>query len=596
MKNRPFNVSLFSLLKNLKFSNMVDMVRGKAQIWLNDNIDPATRSEIEELLIPENEKELVEAFYKDLEFGTGGLRGIMGAGTNRMNIYTVGMATQGYTNYLKKNFSDKKQIKVAIAHDCRNNSRLYAETCANIFSANGFYVYLFEDLRPTPELSFAIRHYGCQGGVVITASHNPKEYNGFKAYWDDGGQLIGPHDTNVIDEVRKITSISQINFEGNKEHIEIIGETFDKIYIENIAKLSLSPDAIARNKDLKIVYTPIHGTGVKLVPATLKVFGFTNIYHIDEQDKTDGNFPTVVSPNPENAEALQMALDKAVEVDADIVMASDPDGDRVGVSIKDNNGKFVLLNGNQTGAVLIYYLLTKWKENGKLTGKEYIVKTIVTTELLADIANKLGVEYFDVLTGFKYIADIIKRNEGKKTFIGGGEESYGYLAGEFVRDKDAVMSCALIAETAAWAKDTGKSFFDLLVDIYLEFGFYKEQLMNLVRKGKEGAEEIAAIMAGLRKNPPIEISNSKVVMIKDYQNSTSKNMLSGEIEKIDLPVSNVLQFFLQDGSKISVRPSGTEPKIKFYVSVKAELKNKEDYEMVNKKLDGRISQILNHFD
>lgn len=575
---------------------MVDMVRGKAQIWLNDNIDPATRSEIEELLMPENEKELVEAFYKDLEFGTGGLRGIMGAGTNRMNIYTVGMATQGYTNYLKKNFSDKKQIKVAIAHDCRNNSRLYAETCANIFSANGFYVYLFEDLRPTPELSFAIRHYGCQGGVVITASHNPKEYNGFKAYWDDGGQLIGPHDTNVIDEVRKITSISQINFEGNKEHIEIIGETFDKIYIENIAKLSLSPDAIARNKDLKIVYTPIHGTGVKLVPATLKVFGFTNIYHIDEQDKTDGNFPTVVSPNPENAEALQMALDKAVEVDADIVMASDPDGDRVGVSIKDNNGKFVLLNGNQTGAVLIYYLLTKWKENGKLTGKEYIVKTIVTTELLADIANKLGVEYFDVLTGFKYIADIIKRNEGKKTFIGGGEESYGYLAGEFVRDKDAVMSCALIAETAAWAKDTGKSFFDLLVDIYLEFGFYKEQLMNLVRKGKEGAEEIAAIMAGLRKNPPIEISNSKVVMIKDYQNSTSKNMLSGEIEKIDLPVSNVLQFFLQDGSKISVRPSGTEPKIKFYVSVKAELKNKEDYEMVNKKLDGRISQILNHFD
>ena len=596
LNNRPFNVSLLTLLKNLKISDMADIIREKAQVWLNDKIDDATRSEIENMLKPENEKELVEAFYKDLEFGTGGLRGIMGAGTNRMNIYTIGMATQGYANYLKKNFTDKKQIKVAIAHDCRNNSRLYAETCANIFSANGFYVYLFEDLRPTPELSFAIRHYGCQGGVVITASHNPKEYNGFKAYWDDGGQLISPHDTAVIDEVRKITGISQINFEGNKKNIEIIGDAFDKIYIEKIAKLSLSPDAIERNKDLKIVYTPIHGTGVKLVPATLKKFGFTNIYHIEEQDKTDGNFPTVISPNPENAEALQMALDKAKTVDADIVMASDPDADRVGIAVKDKTGNFVLLNGNQTGAVLIYYLLKKWNENGKLTGKEYIVKTIVTSELLVDIANKLEVEYYDVLTGFKYIADIIKQNEGKKTFIGGGEESYGYLAGEFVRDKDAVMSCALIAETAAWAKDKGKSFFDILIDIYLEFGFYKEQLMNLVRKGKEGAEEIVAIMTGFRENPPKEISNSKVVMIKDYQNSISKNIVNGTIEKIDLPSSNVLQFFLEDGSKISVRPSGTEPKIKFYVSVKAKLSNKDDYEIVNKVLDKRISEILNYFD
>lgn len=575
---------------------MIDTIREKAQIWLNDNIDLDTRNEVENLLKPENEKELIEAFYKDLEFGTGGLRGIMGAGTNRMNIYTIGMATQGYSNYLKKNFPGKKQIKLAIAYDCRNNSRLYAETCANIFSANGFYVYLFDDLRPTPELSFAIRHFECQGGVVITASHNPKEYNGFKAYWDDGGQLISPHDNNVITEVRKITNISQINFEGNKENIELIGEEFDKIYIENIVKLSLSPDAIERNNNLKIVYTPIHGTGVKLVPETLKKFGFKNIYNIEEQDKTDGNFPTVISPNPENAEALQMALDKAKAIDAEIVMASDPDADRVGIALKDNTGKFVLLNGNQTGVVLIYYLIKKWQESGKLKGKEYIVKTIVTTELLVDIAKKFDVEYYDVLTGFKYIADIMKQNEGKKSFIGGGEESYGYLAGEFVRDKDAVMSCALIAEVAAWAKDNNKSIFDILIDIYLEFGFYKEQLMNLVRKGKEGAEEIVTIMTNLRENPPGEINSSKVILIKDYQQSTSKNMETGTIEKINLPTSNVLQFFLQDGSKISVRPSGTEPKIKFYVSVKAELDIRANYETVNKKLDDRIAEILNYFD
>ena len=574
---------------------MNEIVKNKAKIWLQENIDPEIREEVKNLLKPENEKELIEAFYKDLEFGTGGLRGIMGAGTNRMNKYTVGTAAQGFANYLKKNFSEKNQIKVAIAHDCRNNSRFFAETCANIFSANGFYVYLFDDLRPTPELSFAIRHFKCQGGVVITASHNPKEYNGFKAYWEDGGQLISPHDKNVIDEVRKITDFTKINFKGKKDNIEIIGEEFDNIYINKIAALSLSPEAIERNSDLKIVYTPIHGTGVKLVPTALKKIGFKNIYHIDAQDKTDGNFPTVISPNPENAEALQMALDKAKEVDADIVMATDPDADRVGIAVKNNKNEFVLLNGNQTGAVLIYYLIKKWKENNKLTGKEYIVKTIVTTELLVDIAKKYKVEYYDVLTGFKFIADIIKKNEGKKKFIGGGEESYGYLAGEFVRDKDAVMSCALIAETAAWAKDQGKSFFDVLIDIYLEFGFYKEQLMNIVKKGKEGAEEIASIMDKLRNNPPDEINGSKVVMIKDYLKSICKDIETGNESLIDLPKSNVLQFFLADGSKVSVRPSGTEPKIKFYASVKGNLNKKEDFEKVNAELDTQITNLLSFF-
>ncbi len=574
---------------------MIETVKNTAKIWLQENIDPEIREEVKELLKPENEKELIEAFYKDLEFGTGGLRGIMGAGTNRMNKYTVGTAAQGFANYLKKNFSEKTQIKVAIAHDCRNNSRFFAETCANIFSANGFYVYLFDDLRPTPELSFAIRHFKCQGGVVITASHNPKEYNGFKAYWEDGGQLISPHDKNVIDEVRKITDFTQINFEGVNGNIEIIGEEFDNIYINKIAALSLSPEAIERNSDLKIVYTPIHGTGVKLVPMALKKIGFKKIYHIEEQDKTDGNFPTVISPNPENAEALQMALDKAIKVDADIVMATDPDADRVGIAVKNHKNEFVLLNGNQTGAVLIYYLIKKWQENNKLTGNEYIVKTIVTTELLVDIAKKFNVAYYDVLTGFKFIADIIKKNEGKKKFIGGGEESYGYLAGEFVRDKDAVMSCALIAETAAWAKDQGKSFFDILIDIYLEFGFYKEQLMNLVKKGKEGAEEIAAIMDKFRNNPPLEINGSKVIMIKDYLKSISKDLNTGEEHIIELPKSNVLQFFLADGSKVSVRPSGTEPKIKFYASVKGNLDKKEDFEKVNAELDTQINNLLSFF-
>ena len=570
-------------------------IKTRAQAWLTESFDANTRTEVEELLKAGNEKELTEAFYKDLEFGTGGLRGIMGTGTNRMNIYTVGMAAQGLANYMKTNFNDIETPKIAVAHDCRNNSRLYAKTVANIFSANGFYVFLFESLRPTPELSFAIRTFNCQGGVVITASHNPKEYNGFKAYWDDGAQLIAPHDTNVINEVRKIKDPSEVKFTPIKENIETLGLEFDDIYLEKLKSLSLSPEAIERNSDIKIVFTPIHGTGVDLVPMVLKKYGFTNIINIPEQDIPDGNFPTVISPNPENADALKMALDKAKETEAELVMATDPDSDRVGIAIKDNEGEFILLNGNQTGAILIYYLIRRWKELGKIKGSDYIVKTIVTSELLTDIANKYSVESYDVLTGFKYIADIIKQNEGKKSFIGGGEESYGYLAGEFVRDKDAIMSCALIAEAAAWAKEQGKSLHELLIDIYVEFGFYKEKLMNLEKHGKEGAEEIEKIMHELRTSPPKEINNSKVINIKDYKKSISLDMENDESKKIELPKSNVLQFVLKDGTKISVRPSGTEPKIKFYVSTKDELLNAADFEKMNKELDNKLEKILKFF-
>jgi phosphoglucomutase len=485
--------------------------------------------------------------------------------------------------------------KVAIAHDCRNNSRLFAKTVANIFSANGFYVFLFESLRPTPELSFAIRSFKCQGGVVITASHNPKEYNGFKAYWDDGAQLIAPHDTNVIEEVRKIKDPSEVNFTPVKENIEALGLEFDEIYLEQLKSLSLSPEAIKRNNDMKIVFTPIHGTGVDLVPMVLKKYGFTNIINVPEQDIPDGNFPTVVSPNPENAEALKMALEKAEKTGAELVMATDPDSDRVGIAVRDKSGKFILLNGNQTGAILIYYLIRRWSELGKIKGKEYIVKTIVTTELLTDIAKKFGVESYDVLTGFKYIADIIKQNEGKKNFIGGGEESYGYLAGEFVRDKDAIMSCALIAEVAAWAKEQGKSLYELLIDIYVEFGFYKERLMNLEKHGKEGAEEIEKIMHELRNSPPEVINESKVALIKDYKKSLSLDMEKNESDKIELPKSNVLQFELKDGTKISVRPSGTEPKIKFYVSTKGEILSAAEFEQMNKELDNKLEKILKFF-
>ena len=538
----------------------------KANYWLTNDFDVETQNLVKDL-IENNEAELIESFYKDLEFGTGGLRGIMGVGSNRMNKYTVGMATQGLGNYLKKQFSNLAQIKVAIAYDCRNNSAFFAKTAAKILTSLNFKVYLFESLRPTPELSYAIRDLGCQSGIVITASHNPKEYNGFKAYWNDGGQLIAPHDKNVIEEVNRV-KISEINFEGKPEQIEMLGVDYDKKYLNELHSLSLNPSIIQKQKDLKIVYTPIHGTGVELVPASLKQFGFENVHVVEEQAIVDGNFPTVYSPNPEERSALEMAIEKANKIGAELVMATDPDADRVGIAVRDLNNQFILLNGNQTGALLINYLLSQWKAKGKLKGKEYIVKTIVTSELLVDMANKYKVEYFDVLTGFKYIADIILQNEGKKTFIGGGEESYGYLAGEFVRDKDAVMSCALIAEASAYAKEQGMTLYEQMLDIYKEYGIYYEDLISVVKKGKEGSEAIQKMMADYRENPPKQIIGSSVLTIKDYQTSVTQNIKEKTEEEIHLPKSNVLQFFLEDGTKISVRPSGTEPKIKFYISVK----------------------------
>jgi len=566
----------------------------KAKAWLNGNIDDESRQAIRDMM--ENDpKELTESFYRDLEFGTGGLRGIMGVGTNRMNKYTVGMATQGLANYLRK-VHGSKPVSVAIAHDSRNNSPLFARITAEVFSANGIAVYLFDSLRPTPELSFAIRHYGCQSGVVITASHNPKEYNGYKAYWDDGAQLIPPHDKNVIEEVRKINTFDEVRFGGNDELITMIGEETDVRYLAQLSRLSLSPDLIREHHDIPIVYTPLHGTGASLVPRCLKNFGFTNISLVAEQAIPDGNFPTVKSPNPEEPSALEMAISKAEKEGASLVMATDPDADRLGIAVKDHHGQFILLNGNQTAAVLMYYIFRKWKENGKITGKEYMVKTIVTTELLIEIADKYGIESYDVLTGFKWIADIIRRNEGKKVFIAGGEESYGYMIGDFVRDKDAVSSCALIAETAAWAAGQGKTIFDILLDIYMEFGFYYEGLISVVKKGMSGAEEIRGIMKRFRNDPPEKINNSRVIMIKDYQSSVCRDLDQGTEEKIDLPKSNVLQFFLEDGSKISMRPSGTEPKIKFYFGVKGELTKGSDFEKVKDELNGRIGGIVSDLD
>ncbi|MCD4833240.1 MAG: phospho-sugar mutase [Bacteroidales bacterium] len=570
---------------------LLNLVQAKAKAWLNSNIDSESKKDIENL-IQNNESELIESFYKDLEFGTGGLRGIMGVGTNRMNIYTVGIATQGLSNYLKQQFVNKKSIKVAIAYDSRNNSRLFAEKTASVFSANGIKVFLFEDLRPTPELSFAIRHFNCQSGIVVTASHNPKEYNGYKVYWEDGGQIISPHDKNIITEVQKITDISDIQFDDSLKNVEIIGEKIDKKYINELSKLSLNPQVIKNQKDLKIVYTPIHGTGVELVPRALQVYGFDNITIVEEQKIPDGNFPTVKSPNPEEPAALELALKKAKEIDADIVMATDPDGDRVGIAVKNNNNEFILLNGNQAAALLINYLISQWKDKGKLKGKEYIVKTIVTSELLKDIANKYNVECYDVLTGFKYIADIIKQKEGKKKFIGGGEESYGYLAGEFVRDKDAVMSCALLAETVAWAKNNGKTLYQELIDIYVKFGFYKEKLISIVKKGKSGAEEIQKMMDNFRNRPPQTINNSNVMLIHDFEKQKTFDQISHLRYEINLPKSNVLQFILKDGSKISIRPSGTEPKIKFYFGVHDKLEKREDFEKVNKLLDNKIDNII----
>lgn len=568
--------------------NIID----KANIWLNGNYDQETKDTIQDY-IDNNPNELIESFYRDLEFGTGGLRGIMGVGTNRMNKYTVGAATQGFCNYLKANFPNIDQLKVAIAFDSRNNSPYFAQVTADVFSANGIKVYLFKNLKPTPQLSFAIRQFGCQGGIVITASHNPKEYNGYKAYWDDGGQLISPHDKNVIAEVNKIASVDHIKFKGDDNLIEVLNDDFDQVYLDHIKTLTLSPEVIKRQKDFKIVFTPIHGTGVKLVPDALKMFGFQNVHLVKEQSEPNGNgnFPTVKSPNPEETAALEMAMNQAKEIGADLVMATDPDADRVGIAVRDGDD-FVLLNGNQAATLLIYYLLTKWNENGKLKGKEFIVKTIVTSELLVDIANKYKVKYYDVLTGFKYIADIIKQLEGKETFIGGGEESYGYLVGDFVRDKDAVISCAMIAETAVWAKDNGLGMLELLKQIYVEFGFYKEKLISVVRKGKSGAEEIQKMMSDFRASPPTHMGGSKIVMIKDYQSSESINLVNNTRTTINQPTSNVLQFFTEDGSKVSVRPSGTEPKIKFYFGLKGKLDKVEDYDKVNDELQQKIDLIV----
>lgn len=565
-------------------------VREKANIWLTGNYDEETKSRIR-AMIETDPDELNESFYRDLEFGTGGLRGIMGVGSNRMNKYTVGAATQGMANYLKMNNPDLDIIKVAIAYDSRNNSRNFAQITANVFSANGIKVYLFDEMRPTPELSFAIRHFGCQGGIVITASHNPKEYNGYKAYWDDGAQLISPHDTNVIKEVLKIKDISDVKFDGNEKLIEIIGKDIDNIYLDKIHELTLSPEAIKRQKDFKIVYTPIHGTGIPLVPRILSKFGFEQVYIVDEQATPDGNFPTVKSPNPEEPAALELAIQKAKEINADLVMATDPDADRVGIAIRKGD-ELILLNGNQAASILVYYLITKWRENGKLTGKEYIIKTVVSTELLAKIAEKNKVKYFDVLTGFKYIADIIRKNEKDSTFIGGGEESYGYLVGDFVRDKDAVISCAMFAEIAAWAADKGMSLYDVLMDIYVEFGLYKEKLISVVRKGKSGADEIQKIMKDFRANPPQSLNMSKVILIKDYLSGISRDIETGLEVSIGLPSSNVLQFFTADGGKVSVRPSGTEPKIKFYFGVVAPLAGKSDYDRVDAELNKKIASYV----
>ena len=567
-------------------------VTEKAQIWLGEGYDPETKAEVKKMLDNEDKTDLVESFYKTLEFGTGGLRGIMGAGTNRMNIYTVGSATQGLANYLKEAFPHLDQIKVVVGHDVRNNSRKFAETVANVFSANGIKVYLFDSCRPTPELSYAIRLLGCQSGVNITASHNPKEYNGYKAYWDDGAQMVSPHDVNTIDYVNRIKDVKEIKFNGNPDLIEIIGENVDSQYIEEIAKLSLSPDIIKKHSDLKIVYTPIHGTGKTMIPRSLERWGFRNIIHVPEQDVQSGDFPTVDSPNPENASAMAMAIKKAEEVDADIVMASDPDADRIGLVLKNTKGKYELVNGNQIQLIFHYYLLARNKELGTLTGNEYIVKTIVTSDLIAKVAEKQNMKLYDCYTGFKWIATVMRENEGKARYLGGGEESYGFLPEEFCRDKDAVSSISLMAEIAAWAKEKGMTMNDMLIDIYTTYGYSKERGISVVRTGKSGAEEIVAMMKNFRENPQKEIAGSPVVKIKGYQLLEEKNVTTGEITKLDMPcTSNVLQYYTADGTKVSIRPSGTEPKIKFYIEVHDTLDSAANYDAKNDWADAKIDVI-----
>ena len=570
---------------------MSSAIIDKAKEWLNSPIDQESKDEISRMMNSDDQTELIDSFYKNLEFGTGGLRGMMGVGSNRMNRYTIGMATQGLSNYLKSNFSGE-QIKVAIAYDSRNNSDFFAEVTAGVFSANGFQVYLFEALRPTPELSFAIRHLGCHSGVVVTASHNPKEYNGYKAYWNDGAQIIAPHDKNIVNEVSKIDGIEEVKFEGNPDLIEKIGSEVDEAYLECISGLTLSPEAVQAQNDLKIVFSPIHGTGITLVPEILKRMGFTNVHVVEEQSTPDGNFPTVVYPNPEEKEAMSIALRKASELDADLIMATDPDSDRVGIGVKNSQGEFQLLNGNQTGALLVYYLLSKWKENGKLTDKEFVVKTIVTTDLIADIAKAHGVACYETLTGFKFIAALIAELEGKQQFIGGGEESYGYLVGDAVRDKDAIASCAIIAEMTAYAKNNGKSLYELLMEIYEKYGLYREHLISITKKGKSGAEEIAEMMKNLRAQPPVELGGSPVTKLIDYQLSKEVHLPSNEEATIDFPKSNVLQFVTADGSKISARPSGTEPKIKFYFGTRTDLASKNDFDAKFKELELKIESII----
>ena len=574
-------------------NELIKQVTEKAEKWLSPAYDEETRIAVKALLDADDKTELIESFYKDLEFGTGGLRGIMGVGSNRMNIYTVGAATQGLANYLKVAFADLEEISVVVGHDVRNNSRKFAEIVADIFSANGIKVYLFDSCRPTPEMSFAIRHFGCQSGVIITASHNPKEYNGYKAYWNDGAQMIAPHDVNTIKYVNEVTDVKDIKFAGDPSKIQIIGEDVDKIFLEKVKGLSLSPEAIAKHHDMKIVYTPIHGTGLKLIPQALRNLGFTDIIGVPEQEVLSGDFPTVASPNPEEPSAMAMGVAKAKETGAEMVMASDPDADRIGLVIRDNNGEYVLINGNQIVLIFLNYLMTRNAELGKLTGNEYVVKAIVTTETIKSIAEAQGIKMYDCFTGFKWIANVMRENEGKARYLGGGEESYGFLAEDFVRDKDSVSAISLMAEIAAWAKDKGMNMTDMLIDIYMKYGFSREKGISLVRKGKSGAEEIQAIMKQFRENPPKQLAGSDVTLMKDYQSLEATNVATGEKSKLDMPAtSNVLQYFTADGTKVSIRPSGTEPKIKFYLEVHDTLASAADYKATEQRADAKIEAIM----
>ena len=571
-------------------AELIAQCEAKAKQWLTPAFDKETHTEVEQMLTSTDKTELIESFYKDLEFGTGGLRGIMGAGTNRMNIYTVGMATQGFANYLKKNFKDRPTISAVVCHDCRNNSRKFAETVANVFSANGIHVYLFDDMRPTPECSYAIRHLGCQAGVNITASHNPKEYNGYKAYWEDGAQVLMPHDEGIINEVNKVT-INDVKFAGDAKLIKLIGKDIDEAYLKEIHTLSIDPEVIKRQHDLKIVYTPLHGTGMMAIPQSLKLWGFDNVHCVAEQMQRSGDFPTVKSPNPENGEALALAIRDAKALDADIVMASDPDADRVGMACKNDKGEWVLINGNQTCLLFLYYIITNRKAKGLLKPTDYIVKTIVTTEVIKKVADKAGIEMRDCYTGFKWIAREIRITGNKQKYIGGGEESYGFMAQDFVRDKDAVSAMCLLAEICAWAKDQGKTLYDVLMDIYIEYGYSKEFTVIVVRPGKTGAEEIKQMMTNYRNHPPKDLGGSKVILYKDYQ-TLEATTWEGIKTKLDMPTtSNVLQWFCEDGTKVSVRPSGTEPKIKFYLEVKGDMKCAQDFPMLEEKAMMKIEAI-----